>query len=51
MKLELGETPSLEEIPDITKPSINGLIEIGRGCCRGCQFCNVTLSAFTVVSD
>ena len=39
----LGETPTLEEIPDITKPSINGLIEIGRGCCRGCQFCNVTL--------
>jgi radical SAM superfamily enzyme YgiQ (UPF0313 family) len=36
-------TPSLEEIPDIVKPSINGLIEIGRGCCRGCQFCNVTL--------
>jgi radical SAM superfamily enzyme YgiQ (UPF0313 family) len=38
-----GETPKLEEIPDITGPSINGLIEIGRGCCRGCQFCNVTL--------
>jgi radical SAM superfamily enzyme YgiQ (UPF0313 family) len=39
----VGETPSLEEIPDIVKPSVNGLIEIGRGCCRGCQFCNVTL--------
>ncbi len=38
-----GEVPSLEEIPDIVSPSINGLIEIGRGCCRGCQFCNVTL--------
>ena len=38
-----GEVPSLEEIPDIVQPSINGLIEIGRGCCRGCQFCNVTL--------
>jgi radical SAM superfamily enzyme YgiQ (UPF0313 family) len=37
------ETPSLEQIPDIVEPSINGLIEIGRGCCRGCQFCNVTL--------
>ncbi len=37
-----GEVPSLEEIPDIVGPSINGLIEIGRGCCRGCQFCNVT---------
>jgi radical SAM superfamily enzyme YgiQ (UPF0313 family) len=38
-----GEAPSLEEIPDIRGPSINGLLEIGRGCCRGCQFCNVTL--------
>ncbi len=39
----VDEAPSLEEIPDIVQPSINGLIEIGRGCCRGCQFCNVTL--------
>jgi radical SAM superfamily enzyme YgiQ (UPF0313 family) len=39
----IGETPKLEEIPDIIGPSINGLIEIGRGCCRGCKFCNVTL--------
>ncbi len=38
----VGEVPCLEEIPDIVSPSINGLIEIGRGCCRGCQFCNVT---------
>jgi len=38
----IGEVPSIEEIPDIVQPSINGLIEIGRGCCRGCQFCNVT---------
>jgi radical SAM superfamily enzyme YgiQ (UPF0313 family) len=39
----VGEAPSLEEIPDIVQPSVNGLVEIGRGCCRGCQFCNVTL--------
>jgi radical SAM superfamily enzyme YgiQ (UPF0313 family) len=39
----VGEVPVLEEIPDIVKPSVNGLVEIGRGCCRGCQFCNVTL--------
>ena len=39
----LKETPSLEEIPDIMDPSIDGLIEIGRGCCRGCEFCSVTL--------
>lgn len=24
-------------------PSINGLVEVGRGCCRGCKFCSVTL--------
>ncbi len=39
----VGEIPTLNEIPDIQNPSINGLVEIGRGCCRGCQFCNVTL--------
>ncbi len=37
------ETPSLEEIPNILNPSVNGLVEIGRGCCRGCKFCSVTL--------
>ena len=39
----VNETPSLEEIPDIVQPSINGFVELGRGCCRGCEFCNVTL--------
>ena len=42
-KAGVGEAPTLEEIPDIVNPSINGLVEIGRGCCRGCQFCNVTM--------
>ena len=41
-EVSIAETPSLEEIPDIVQPSINGLVEIGRGCCRGCSFCNVT---------
>ena len=39
---KVEEAPSLDEIPEIKNPSINGLIEIGRGCCRGCQFCSVT---------
>jgi radical SAM superfamily enzyme YgiQ (UPF0313 family) len=39
----IGETPNLEEIPEIIGPSVNGLVEIGRGCCRGCSFCSVTL--------
>lgn len=38
-----SETPSLDDIPDIQGPSVNGLVEIGRGCCRGCKFCSVTL--------
>jgi radical SAM superfamily enzyme YgiQ (UPF0313 family) len=42
-EVNVKDTPSLEDIPDIVKPSINGLVEIGRGCCRGCEFCNVTL--------
>jgi radical SAM superfamily enzyme YgiQ (UPF0313 family) len=42
-EVEVGDAPKLEEIPDIVQPSVNGLLELGRGCCRGCQFCNVTL--------
>jgi radical SAM superfamily enzyme YgiQ (UPF0313 family) len=37
------DTPKLEEIPNIVNPSVNGLVEVGRGCCRGCRFCSVTL--------
>jgi len=36
------DAPRLEDIPDIAQPSVNGLVELGRGCCRGCEFCNVT---------
>jgi len=42
-EVDVAEAPKLEDIPDIVQPSINGLVEIGRGCCRGCEFCNVTL--------
>lgn len=42
-EVSASESPSLEEIPEIIGPSINGLVEIGRGCCRGCKFCSVTL--------
>jgi len=37
------EIPKLDDIPNITAPSVNGLVEIGRGCCRGCEFCTVTM--------
>jgi radical SAM superfamily enzyme YgiQ (UPF0313 family) len=42
-QVDAKEAPRLEEIPDIVNPSVNGLVEIGRGCCRGCEFCSVTL--------
>lgn len=42
-EVSIEETPRLEEIPNILNPSVNGLVEIGRGCCRGCKFCSVTL--------
>ncbi len=37
------KAPSLEKIPAIKAPSVNGLVEIMRGCPRGCKFCSVTL--------
>ncbi len=36
------EAPKVEEIATVRYPSVNGLVEIGRGCCRGCSFCSVT---------
>ena len=38
-----SRSPSIDEISDIKYPSVNGLIEIMRGCPRGCKFCSVTL--------
>jgi len=43
LDVPMASTPELEEIPEIIAPSINGLIEIGRGCPRGCKFCEVAL--------
>lgn len=34
-----GKEPSVEEIPNIRGATIHGLVEIGRGCGRGCSFC------------
>ncbi|MEZ0393686.1 MAG: radical SAM protein [Desulfurococcaceae archaeon] len=37
------DAPSVDEIPTIRGASVNGLVEIMRGCPRGCKFCSVTL--------
>jgi radical SAM superfamily enzyme YgiQ (UPF0313 family) len=37
------DEPSVDEIPNITEPSIHGMVEVMRGCGRGCKFCDVTL--------
>lgn len=34
-----GKEPNVDEIPNIRGATIHGLVEIGRGCGRGCSFC------------
>ncbi len=38
-----ADSPDVDEIPIIKGASVNGLIEVMRGCPRGCRFCSVTL--------
>ena len=48
-ELESGEAPemmhcfvkNIQNIPEITGPTVNSLIEAMRGCGRGCDFCDV----------
>lgn len=41
-----GEVVPEEEIPVIKSPTICGVIEIARGCGRGCKFCVPTLQRY-----
>ena len=37
------DRPDMDDIPNIIEPSMNGMVEVMRGCGRGCKFCDVTL--------
>ena len=43
------DVPKLEEIPVIKGASVNGLVEVMRGCPRGCRFCSVTLRPLRLI--
>ncbi len=43
LKVIETEKPKLEEIPTIEKPALFGVVEITRGCGKGCQFCSPTM--------
>lgn len=37
------QAPTLDEIPEIRKPTMKSIVEVMRGCGVGCDFCEVTL--------
>jgi radical SAM superfamily enzyme YgiQ (UPF0313 family) len=41
-----GDVVETEEIPQIKEATIDGIIEIARGCGRGCDFCVPTLQRY-----
>ena len=41
-----GETVNEDEIPCIKEPTVDGVVEIARGCGRGCAFCVPTLQRY-----
>jgi len=42
-KVVYGEPADVDEIPCIRRAAIHGVVEITRGCGRGCQFCSPTM--------
>jgi hypothetical protein len=50
-KIVKTEKPMLEKIPTIKKPALFGVVEITRGCGKGCQFCSPTMRTFYSVEN
>ncbi len=42
IKFENGTAPRIEEIPKILGATMENMVEVMRGCGRGCDFCEVT---------
>jgi len=45
-KVIYARRAEMEEVPAITMPSLFGVVEITRGCGKGCQFCSPTMRKF-----
>lgn len=41
-----GEIVEPNQVPNIRNPTINGIVEIARGCGKGCKFCSLAMSRF-----
>jgi len=41
--INFWDRPDIDDIPEIVEPSMHGMVEVMRGCGRGCTFCDVTL--------
>ncbi|UCC57807.1 MAG: B12-binding domain-containing radical SAM protein [Candidatus Bathyarchaeum sp.] len=44
-----GEVVETEEIPHIKNATVDGIVEIARGCGRGCDFCVPTLQRYRCI--